>query len=242
MVEPGNFPTHSDGPKVTRKPKPDSWHLKIEFPLECGHFWPNVGEVFPYMEHLGDILDIFLKWIFYIFWHDFSPHIESSWCACDLPLKKAEDDLGGNLSWNPPEVEESLEGYVVYLANSATGNARVWWLGVIHDVFPKKAGFHPKSSHFKKEFSIIKKKSILGCFPIFGNTHNGVWMIIDLRHLRHHLGWTFIIRVGWSNLHSKPPKLKMLQEDLRYIKIHLTRNEITSIREVNLDVTTFFCK
>lgn len=43
-------------------------------------------------------------------------------------------------------------------------------------------------------------------------------------------------------MHSKPPKLKMLQEDLRYIKIHLTQNEITSIREVSLDVTTFFCK
>lgn len=58
----------------------------------------------------------------------------------DLSLKKAEDDLGGNLSWNPPEVEDSLEGYVVYLANSATGNARVWLLGVIHDVFPEKGG------------------------------------------------------------------------------------------------------
>ena len=81
----------------------------------------------------------------------------------DLSLKKAEDDLGGNLSWNPPEVEDSLEGYVVYLANSATGNARVWLLGVIHDVFPKKAVQCPQIIHFNTRFS-IKKNPFWGVF------------------------------------------------------------------------------
>lgn len=40
-----------------------------------------------------------------------------------------EDYLEGNLSWTPPAQQTSLEGYVVYLANSASGAARVWLPG-----------------------------------------------------------------------------------------------------------------
>ena len=40
-----------------------------------------------------------------------------------------EDYLGGNLTWTPPTQQTSLEGYVVYLANSPSGQQRVWLLG-----------------------------------------------------------------------------------------------------------------
>ena len=37
-----------------------------------------------------------------------------------------EEQLGGNVSWLPPNLTERVRGYRVYLAESSTGDQRLW--------------------------------------------------------------------------------------------------------------------